>query len=134
MIALITPTGARPKQIALCAKFMCRQDYTGKVLWVLVDDAEPVSVNQIPLAFRGHWEIRKLYPIPKWKVGMNTQARNLLAGIEYVKQRDDVEAIFIIEDDDYYGPQYLSTMVKKLEGYEIAGQQYTVYYNPVYRG
>jgi hypothetical protein len=107
-IALITPTGGRPKQIQLCAEFMRKQDYKGKVLWVLVDDVLPNTVDCVDLVdFRKSWQIVKVFPSPVWSVGQNTQARNLLIGIEIVKNHKDVEAVFIIEDDDYYNPQYL---------------------------
>jgi hypothetical protein len=134
-IALITPTGGRPKQIQLCAEFMRKQDYKGKVLWVLVDDVLPNTVDCVDLVdFRKSWQIVKVFPSPVWSVGQNTQARNLLIGIEIVKNHKDVEAVFIIEDDDYYNPQYLSVMVSKLNGCDIVGQLYTVYYDPVHRG
>jgi len=130
MIALITPTGGRPKQTKLCAKFMKHQDYEGEVLWVIIDDVVPVSTDNIA---RDGWEVIKLFPKPSWNKGQNTQSRNLLVGIEEVKKYD-VEVIFIIEDDDYYCPQYLSMMMEKISGYDVAGQMYTVYYNPVFRG
>jgi hypothetical protein len=130
MIALITPTGGRPKQIELCSKFMKHQDYEGKVLWIIVDDVMPVSTDNIA---RDGWEVIKLFPKPSWKKGQNTQSRNLLVGIEEVKKYD-IEVIFIIEDDDYYCPQYLSTMMEKIKDYDVAGQMYTIYYNPVCRG
>jgi hypothetical protein len=134
MIALITPTGGRPKQIELCTKFMLNQDYAGKVLWVLVDDVVPTSIKNIPLIFKSNWNIQKVYPTPKWKVGGNTQARNLLEGINVVNRYEDITAVFIIEDDDYYSPQYLRLMNERLKGYDVVGQINTVYYNPIYRG
>jgi hypothetical protein len=132
-IALITPTGARPKQIGLCAKFMKQQDYDGEVLWIIVDDAVPVTTDIITDDFRKGWRIIKLYPEPRWKKGDNTQARNLLAGVNEVKKHK-VDAIFIIEDDDYYSPRYLRVMMRKIKGYDVAAEAYTVYYNPVKRG
>jgi len=133
MIALITPTGARPTQIKLCAEFMHKQDYEGKVLWVIVDDALPVTTKNITSDFRENWKILKIYPQKKWMPGLNTQASNLIRGIEIV-EFFEVDYVFIIEDDDYYSPQYLSTMVKKLNGYDVAGQMYTIYYDVVNRG
>lgn len=133
MIALITPTGARPKQLELCTEFMRNQDYQGDVLWVVVDDAVPLTAKSIPNDFRDNWTVLRIYPQNKWKEGLNTQADNLLTGINILKYYI-ITAIFIIEDDDYYSPYYLSTMVEKLKGYDVVGQQCTVYYNPVYRG
>ena len=129
MIALITPTGGRQKQIELCAKFMKNQTYEGKVLWIIVDDGKVVTTNSITEDFRDNWTIIKLYPTPKWSKGDNTQARNLLEGLNVIEYFHTITAIFIIEDDDYYCPQYLEIMTKKLEGYKLVGQRYTIYYH-----
>jgi glycosyltransferase involved in cell wall biosynthesis len=133
MIALITPTGGRPDQIGLCAEFMKKQDYKGSVLWVIVDDGDPVTIEDIPFDFKENWTIKKLYPIAVWRQGQNTQARNLLVAAKAIQQRDDVEAVFIIEDDDYYSPKYLSTMMQYLQGKDAVGELATVYYNPYRR-
>jgi len=132
-IALITPTGGRPKQIELCAKFMKHQDYEGDVLWIVVDDCVPITTDCIPSDFRAGWTINKIISPNKWVPGLNTQAKNLLMTISMVEQYK-VDAIFIIEDDDYYSPQYLSTMIEKMKGFDVAGQMCTVYYNPIFRG
>jgi hypothetical protein len=128
MIALITPTGARPTQIRLCASFMHRQDYQGKVLWVIVDDAVPVTADCVPDNFREGWRILKLFPSTKWRPGQNTQARNLLAGVNALCGYE-IEAVFIIEDDDYYKPNYLRVMMEKLQGFDLVGEKFTIYYN-----
>ena len=132
MIALLTPTGGRLKQMELCAKFMKQQDYEGEVLWVLV--VIPVTVYYIKKSFRENWTIVKVYPEPAWSTGQNTQARNLLVGIKEIKKYLEIKAVFIIEDDDYYSPRYLRIMLSKLKGYDIAGEMYTIYYNPILRG
>lgn len=129
MIALITPTGGRPKQIKLCAEWMRKQTYAGEVLWVIVDDCFPTTTGFITKDFRENWTIIKVYPNPKWQVGQNTQARNLLAAIDIVKKYPQVTSIFVIEDDDYYHEDYLVQMAEKLDGYVAAAQKHTVYFN-----
>lgn len=131
MIVLITPTGGRPKQFELCVQWMKRQTYTGKVVWIVVDDCVPITTDIITEDFREKWHIIKRHPKPVWRKGLNTQSRNLKIGIDIVKAfpQDWVEAIFIIEDDDYYRPTYLETMVKALQGFSLAGEVKTVYYN-----
>jgi len=133
MIILITPTGARPRQIELCAQFMKNQDYKGVVLWIIIDDAVLRTTDFIKDDFKKEWIIKKIYPVPSWRIGQNTQGRNIAAGINFIKDYKDIEAIFIIEDDDYYTPSYLTKMVKKLEGYDIAGEMFTFYYNIIIR-
>jgi len=131
MIILLTPTGARSEQIAMCVQFMSRQTYTGQVLWVIVDDAIPHTIDWIT-PFREGWEIVRVYPVPSWYPGQNTQARNLAAGMNAILskvKREDIEGIFIIEDDDYYKPHYLERMVARLKGFDLCGEMNTIYYN-----
>ena len=131
-IALITPTGARPTQIALCANWMRNQAYDGEVVWIVVDDALPHSTDFIEIDFRPNWQIRKVYPLPVWEVGQNTQARNISAGLNALfgmYRKDEITAIFIIEDDDYYSPRYLQRMVGYSAVADLWGELCTVYYN-----
>jgi hypothetical protein len=132
MIVLITPTGSRPKQFELCMQWMKVQTYKGKVCWIVIDDCFPVTTSKLD-NFKDNWFIVKKYPKPIWKKGDNTQSRNLKVGIDIVKVLPDVEAIFIIEDDDYYKPEYLQEMINRLKGFSLAGETKTVYYNLVSR-
>jgi hypothetical protein len=130
MIALITPTGGRPKQLGLCAEYMARQDYDGEILWIIVDDCEPITTNLVDSKFKVNWTIKMIYPEPKWKRGQNTQARNLQVGIDVVKQYGDtISAVFIIEDDDYYTNTYLTQMLANLSGFLACGEVQTIYVN-----
>jgi hypothetical protein len=138
-IVLITPTGARERQIQLCAQWMKQQTYTGDVTWIIVDDAEPVTTDFIPAGrdnFRDNWHVTKIHPTPAWQPGQNTQGRNINAGINYVMAVFDgftVDGIFIIEDDDYYSPAYLDEMMKRLPGFDAIGETNTIYYNVMLR-
>lgn len=131
MIALITPTGGRPIQFELCTKWMQNQTYKGKVLWIIVDDCSPVTSDQVP--DRDNWTIVKIHPTLVWSLGQNTQARNIAAGIKVLKDFKDIEAIFIIEDDDYYRPIYLNRMMANFSNYSLIGERNTIYYNVLYR-
>lgn len=78
---LLTATGARPEAWALCEQWMARQDYAGPVHWVIVDDGETPQ----PITFsRDGWTLTVIRPLPRWKQGMNTQCRNMLAGLEKI--------------------------------------------------
>jgi glycosyltransferase involved in cell wall biosynthesis len=131
MIALITPTGARPQQIQLCVEWMKRQIYKGEVLWVVVDDAVPITTDFIQDDFKQNWKVVRCYPRPKWEQGQNTQKRNLLAAVNELEKHDGVDYVFIIEDDDYYTPEYLDKMVRYLKGYDAVGQTKSTYFNVV---
>lgn len=131
MIVLITPTGGREEQFKLCLNWMKRQTYTGRVLWIVVDDCNPKTTNSLNLNFRDNWTIVKKYPRPVWREGDNTQGRNLHYAVNVIKAlpKGWIEGIFIIEDDDYYKPTYLEEMLKQLKGFDIAGQSNSIYYN-----
>lgn len=136
MIAIITPSGGRPAQFNLCKYFMKRQTYLGKVVWVIMDDCIPISTDSVEIDFRDNWTIIKIYPIPIWEEGQNTQVRNISLGIEMLLRmynKDEIEGIFIIEDDDYYKPEYLERMILRLKGFFITGEKNTIYYNVAYR-
>jgi len=135
-IALITPTGARPDQIQLCAFFMKRQTYSGNVIWVIIDDCQQRTTDFITDDFRENWKIVKQYPQPFWQPGQNTQTRNLQIGMIALTESykmTDIEAIFIIEDDDYYTSRYLEQTVLRLNNYLVAGESFTAYYNVFFR-
>lgn len=131
MIALITPTGARAQQIKLCAKWMRNQTYKGEVVWIIVDDVIPTTTDFIEEGFKQNWKVVKRFPNnPVWVSGMNTQSRNLREGMEAISELPhEVNSIFIIEDDDYYSPEYLEVMVEKLQHSKLVGEMKSCYYH-----
>lgn len=136
MIVLITPTGARPGQFNMCQAWMKRQTYPGKVVWIIVDDAIPRSTDLVGEDFKPEWTIVKVYPTPYWQYGQNTQSRNITAGLNVMSQNfneKDIEAIFIIEDDDYYRANYLERMMARFGSFKVLGEMNTVYYNVFWR-
>lgn len=123
MLTLLTATGCRPEAWAICEQLMMRQDYSGSVHWIIVDDGEV----QQPITFeRDGWVLTVIRPEPFWKAGDNTQARNLRAGLELVK---DSDKLVIIEDDDCYSENYLSTIDIWLSNYDLVGESHARYYN-----
>jgi hypothetical protein len=121
-LTLITATGCRPRQFALLERMMLAQDFTGSVVWIIVDDgalAQPVIFE------RENWSTIVMRPEPFWK-GENTQARNLSAGLVAC---DDGRPIAIIEDDDFYAPSWLSTVAAWLQTHDLVGEKQARYYN-----
>jgi hypothetical protein len=123
MIVLITPTGARPQQFQMCATWMIKQTYSNSVVWVIIDDAFPISTNSVNDNFRSNWTVVKIYPKPLW-AGQNTQARNIRAGIKYIMDS------YKKED---YRPIYLDRMMSLLKNHWIIGETNTIYYNVITR-
>lgn len=121
MLSLLTATGARPQAFTLCQRWMAAQDYSGRVLWVIVDDGpEPAPID----FHRDGWEVVRLRPQPLWEPGQNTQARNLRAGLDLCSDR-----LAIIEDDDYYAPDWLTTVSEQLEIADLVGESESLYFN-----
>lgn len=123
MLTLLTATGARPAAWAICERLMAAQDYAGPVRWVIVDDGpepQPVTFQ------REGWALVLVRPAPHWRPGQNTQARNLLAGLAVI---EDSERVAIIEDDDHYGPDWLSHVDAQLKQAELVGEARARYYN-----
>lgn len=123
MLTLLTATGGRPVAWAICQRLMARQDYTGPVRWVIVDDGpEPQPMN----FQRDGWELQVIRRAPYWEPGQNTQSRNLLAGLEAIQ---DDERVVVIEDDDYYAEDWLTCVSEQLSRAELVGECSARYYN-----
>jgi hypothetical protein len=127
VLTLLTATGARPHAWAICERLMAAQDYAGPVRWVIVDDGpEPQAVT----FKRAAWDLVLIRPAPFWQPGQNTQARNLLKGLDAVPADG---CLVIIEDDDYYSPDWLATVAARLEKAELVGECQARYYNVAQR-
>lgn len=123
MLTLLTATGARPEAWAICERLMAAQTYSHPVRWIVVDDG-PVPQ---PVTFaRDRWDIVVVRPEPVWQPGQNTQARNLLAGLALVESG---ESVVVIEDDDYYAPDWLDQVSAQLSRAEVVGEHSARYYN-----
>lgn len=119
---LLTATGGRPEAFELCVRWMNRQTTKEKVKWIIVNDVDIEDYSNI----RDDWELEIINPFPRWEPGQNTQARNLLEGLNLVSETD---RLFIIEDDDYYHPNYLEEANKGLDHHDLVGECQTRYYN-----
>lgn len=123
MLTLLTATGCRQKAWALCERWMARQTYAGPVRWVIVDDGEEAQ----PITFkRDGWTLEVIRPKPFWSAGQNTQARNLLAGLEVI---DSAERLVVIEDDDWYAADWLAHVDTRLTADMLIGEKRARYYS-----
>lgn len=127
MLQLLTATGARPESFALCERWMAAQTFEGNVTWIIVDDGpDPTPIERSPKG----WVQVVVRPAPFWRPGQNTQARNLLRGLDAV---DPAQPLVVIEDDDYYAPDWLETAVRELAHAELVGECRARYYNVTQR-
>lgn len=121
-IGVLTCTGGRPEAYALSERWVANQTRQPDQ-WVVVDDVEEAT----PIT-RGQKVIRRR---PFWKEGGDsTLRRNMLAGLAAM----ETDIIVIVEDDDYYHPNWLAYVEKWFEdeyenGIRLVGESETIYYN-----
>ncbi len=124
LVTVITCTGYRSGAFALCKQFIERQTYKGQIQWIVVHDQKgilPLTSDKKNIAVEVHRG-------PKvWEEGYNTQRGNMELALEKVKG----DIVFVMEDDDYYKPNYISYMVKLLDVSDTlaAGIASARYYN-----
>ena len=129
-LTIITPTGERPEAFALCKRQMRRQTFKGPVYWIIVDDGKKRS--DVSFSKRG-WKVKTIRAKPYWQPGQNTQARNLLAGLDeaerHAKRSRTRLRLTVWEDDDWYSPEWLAKIDQELEKAELVGEGLAHYYN-----
>jgi hypothetical protein len=102
-VSLITPTGGRPLAFELCEKWMERQTRQPDE-WIVVDDyivPTECKMNQKVIIRKPFWQSNKDITLQK----------NLIEAMKVVTG----DLILIIEDDDWYHPDYIKNMVKQIK-------------------
>ena len=122
-VTLITPTGCRPGSLRRCAGFVGRQTWAGPLQWIIVDDGEPPS--DTGLRVYRPIELTRIHPEPKWRLGQNTLARNLLAALPEVRY----DFLFFFEDDDFYASDYVEEQMRLLGDAQMVGEAPARYYH-----
>lgn len=118
-VTLITPTGGRGEAFSLCEQWIRNQTYKGDIQWLVTDDCEHLKKT---LFTAGQVQVKA----PKeWSPDINTHRYNMDALLEKVSG----DYVFIIEDDEYYAPNYIESMLKLLETSVVAGISNDRYYH-----
>ena len=116
MITAITLTGDRPLAFGLCFKWMQNQVIKPDQ-WIVVDDGkEPIQDTF------GFEYVRRE---PK----INDPKHTMLLNLNEAVSRIQFSKILIIEDDEYYHPNYIKEMSTRLDKYEIVGIGQSKYYH-----
>ena len=122
MITLLTPTGHRPEAFNLCKKFINRQTYKGPMQWVIVYDSPEAPDTT---GIRQNISVETYKGPKEWREGINTQRFNMDLAIQKAKG----DFIFVIEDDDWYSPQYIETYIWLMSRWDVVGEGNNNYYN-----
>jgi predicted SAM-dependent methyltransferase len=115
-VTVITPTGDRPECISMLRNWMSNQTRQPDQ-WIIVDD------GQAPMTMTGNVQYLRREPQPDDPP--HTLGINLKAVLPHVTGT----VILIMEDDEYYAPEYIATMAAKLENYEVVGIGRSKYYH-----
>lgn len=122
-ITCITCTGDRPLAFSLCKRWM--QNQTVKNFqWIVVDDGkipiEDFKFDGLNYAYRSRGPYEPDH----------TMILNLHEAFKLV----DGRKILFIEDDEYYAPNYIEEMAKRLDRYKLVGIGRSKYYHlPTFR-
>jgi len=126
-VTLITATGERPFAFALCKKFVSRFNW-GPIQWIVVDDGASLPVEDGPSILPSSTSLTLVRPKSFWKPGENTLARNILLAIPLIQN----DFVFFIEDDDWYGPNYIQFQMESMlcaEDVMMVGEAPARYYH-----
>lgn len=119
-VTLLTVTGDRPAAFALCERWMAQQTHKPS-RWVVVDHGEGRLVPTMGQDVR-FTQSRDL-------------AHNLRSHIHAAAQGADL--ILFVDDDAYYAPHYVETMVEQAIGdeepLELVGESNALHYNVGFR-
>lgn len=115
-ITVITPTGDRPLAFALCQKWMANQTRQPDQ-WIVVDDGKVPLSGVIPMQY-----VRRE---PKPTDPKHTLVPNLKAAFPLITGNK----IIIMEDDEYYAPEYIAEMARRLDSHPIVGLKDARYYH-----
>ena len=113
MTTVITPVHDRPVTVPLITLWMQRQ--TAAFNWVIVDDGEKESPLRSLEDDENVYYVRARHPAAKGP----TNAHNVLQGLD-VAEKIDGGPVLYLEDDDWYGPDHVSSMVEAVRGFDAA--------------
>lgn len=116
MVTVITPTGDRPLAFGLCQRWMLHQTWTPDQ-WIVVDDGIMPTKPYVPADY-----IRRA---PKSYDPKHTLCLNIKTALPLIRG----DKILIMEDDEYYAPEYIAEMSLRLDEYDVVGICHSKYYH-----
>lgn len=115
-LTIITPTGDRPLAFALCQNWVRKQTLQPDQ-WIVIDD------GRIPL--KSYVPMQHVRREPQPDDPQHTLILNLKTAVPLITG----DKVIIIEDDEYYAPEYLEEMALRLAEHEIVGIARAKYYH-----
>ncbi len=122
---IITPTGDRPETFALCCQYMIRQTVL-PAEWIIIDDGV-LNKQHVP-PFPTETKVTYLRRYRKQSDPVHTLPAQMIVAVQYV----NTNRILIVEDDDWYRPDYCERMMEMFDEHptaQLIGQGQAVYYH-----
>lgn len=119
-VTLITPSSDRPFCIARCEEYIKRQTYSGPLQWIVAEDSKEkynLTCGQVHIHRKPSLE----------------KVSSFLGNIKAILPEIEYEYVMIIEDDDWYSPDYIKLYKIRLDLHELVGEGPARYYNIQYR-
>lgn len=115
--SVITPTGDRQQAFKLCCKMMKHQTLK-PFEWIIVDDGfsdtTPPDFPFVKYVKRSRRDREPSHTLP--------------CQIQHVIGKVSTGKVIMMEDDDWYHPDYLMKMSSLLDAHELVGHSHNVYY------
>lgn len=115
MLTLITPTSGRPEAFSLLERWIASQTYGASFEWIVAVE------NDQNYKFNLYQKIIRTSP----KRRIHSLANNLAEALKIANG----DNILIIEDDDYYAPDYIQFVADALSDYSLVGVTPAHYYH-----
>ena len=115
-ITALTCTGDRPLCLTFLTRWMDRQ-IVKPDQWLIIDDGVFGFKPDTKCDY-----VRRIKDI-------NEDSHTLLLNLEKALGYIEGDIILFMEDDEYYAPKYIQTMVDKINGHEMVGICKSKYYN-----
>lgn len=123
-VSVITCTSDRPEAFRLCARWLLRQNYTGDIHWVIADDSTDDYVSETVRECSEFMDVTHVRGRP-----IRNPVVSFLANMRRAAEAATGAWCAIMEDDDYYGPNWLARCVAGLESSDLYGQNGARYYH-----
>lgn len=120
-VAVVTPTGDRPETFKHAREYVFRQTVQPE-RWIVVDD----GLEPLPEALR-----RDCTYIRRERSATDpahTLPVNMGVALDRAIADDAIDAVVIMEDDDWYHPTHVAEMARRLSDFDLVGEANSLYY------
>lgn len=120
-VTIITPSGERHEAIKRTHYYIQRQSFNGPIQWIICDDSNEHYEINAPTNVSHFNHHKREYPGNK----VESFRANVICALPLVL----FDRVVIMEDDDWYHPDYLVVYKNRLLNWQLVGEGPARYYN-----